>query len=201
MPGNIQSMLPPEDKSIQPTWGMKVYDDGRGVLIGPKLLPTRERPQENNSGPRGPTGAQGATGPQWNTGATGPTGARGPTGLQGPTGPRGATGVAGPTGATGPKGSFVNTSLGIYEFACIEGSRPWFADIVECGQPLREKFGAAISGPVVRFRSVDGKHDLVLGVRREFPNFDMPEGDEDDLKTSRGFFNQEYVPGKKRSFN
>lgn len=197
-----KSMLPPVDKSVVAGYGMRVYDDQQGrYLVAPKLEPTRERsqPEGSGSGPTGPTGSVGPTGPQ---GAQGPAGPTGPTGaastVPGPAGPTGPQGAQGPTG---PKGSFVRTSLGIYEFACIEGARPWFADVVECGQPLREKFGAAIDGPVMRFRSVNGKHDLLLGVRREFPNFDMPDGDEADLTTSRQFFAQEYIPGKKRTFS
>lgn len=195
-------MLPAEDKSITGTWGMKVYDDARGVLIGPKLLPTRERVQDGNTGsgvtgPRGPTGSQGPTGAQGPTGNAGPTGARGPTGMAGPTGPQGQQG---PTGATGPKGSFVKTDMGIYEFACVEGARPWFMDVVPHGSPLREKFKAAITGEPLIFTSTSGDYDLILGVRREFPTFDMPEGSEADRLTSVRFFNQEYRPNQKRTW-
>lgn len=199
--------------------GQVVQSDGFTTIVRPQPVAVRSEAaqagggigQRGQTGQRGPTGPIGPSGgPPGPTGGVGPTGPRGPTGFPGPTGPTGPqgnagatghTGPTGPQGPTGPKGSFVRTSLGIYEFACLEGARPWFADVVQCGDPLREKFGAAISGPAMRFRSADGKHDLVLGVRREFPNFDMPDGDEDDLTTSRKFFGQEYIPGKKRSFS
>lgn len=189
--------------------GIILQSDGYKTIIRPQAVPTRTGADtgsgsviSTNVPVPGPTGATGPTGPpSMVPGPTGPTGNQGPTGPTGARGPTGAAGATGQQGPTGPKGSFVRTSLGIYEFACIEGTKPWFADIVQCGDPLRERFGAAITGPVMRFRSVDGKHDLVLGVRREFPNFDMPEGDEDDLVKSRQFFSQEYIPGKKRSFS
>ena len=134
------------------------------------------------------------------TGNTGPTGPKGNTGDDGQNGCPGPTGPRGETGPTGPKGSFVKTSLGIYEFACLEGARPWFCDIVPFGTPMREKFSAAITGQPIRFTSDDGKHTLVLGVRREFPKFDMPEASEEDRMKSIKFWKGEYRDGVERRF-
>ncbi len=84
--------------------------------------------------------------------------------------------------------------MGIYEFACLEGARPWFADIIAAGDPLREKFTAAVMpGSIITFASKCGQFDLVLGVRREFPNFDMPEASEEQRAHSVRFWNQEYI--------
>lgn len=104
----------------------------------------------------------------------------------------GATGPQGPPGPTGPKGSFVKTALGIYEFACIEGTRSWFADIVPKGSAARPKFKAAVTGDETRFVSADGSMELVLATRREFPDFDMPERTEAQRRRSVHFWNQEY---------
>lgn len=175
-------------------------EDGEAGATGP----TGPTGAPGATGMAGPTGLAGPTGNPGPTGAMGPTGMRGPTGDMGATGMRGPTGPAGPTGApsmvegppgpTGPKGSFVKTALGIYEFACIEGTRSWFADIVPADAPLRKKFAAAVDpASAVRFASVGGNYELVLAVRREFPDFDMPPASEQQRQHSVRFWNQEYL--------
>jgi hypothetical protein len=145
-------------------------------------------------GGTGPMGGTGATGPMGGTGPIGPTGPMGGTGPIGPTGPGGGMG---PTGPTGPKGSFVKTVLGVYEFACIEGARPYFCEIHAKGAPMSAKFAAAVlEETAVRFLSVDGKQELVLAVRREFPEFNMPMASEAQRQHSVKFWNQEYLIGR-----
>jgi len=184
-----------------PLRGRKGSDGAASTLPGPT------GPRGAPDGLPGATGATGATGPRGTTGPRGVTGPMGPigpgpagpTGPIGPIGPTGLTGLSGPTGTvgltgpTGPKGSFVRTELGVYEFACIEGTKSWFADIIPAGDSLRTKFCAAITGEVIRFRDVTGQFELVLGVRREFPDFDMPEKSEAERLHSIAFWNQEYL--------
>ena len=140
-----------------------------------------------NDGAPGADGADGAQGPQGDPGPAGADGAQGPQGDPGPEGP------AGPTGPEGPKGSFVSTRAGIYELACMEMTRPFFAHIGPKGEPLPEKFLAAITGPVFRFGSSDGRHELCFGVRAEFPTWFMPDADEAQRVHSVKFWNQEYL--------
>ena len=152
----------------------------------------------------GPPGPQGEQGPPGNDGADstvpGPPGPQGPQGEQGPPGNDGADstvpgppGPEGPAGPEGPKGSFVSTRAGIYELACMEMTRPFFAHIGPKGEPLPDKFLAAITGPVLRFGSSDGRHELCFGVRAEFPTWFMPDADEAQRVHSVKFWNQEYL--------
>lgn len=128
----------------------------------------RERGREqygsvvSEPGARGPTGlagAPGVTGPMGQTGVS-ITGPRGPTGLQGP---------------TGVKDSIVKNNLGIYAFACMEGSGVWYVDIVKRGEPVHPKFEAATEGGQMRFLSSDSKHELVVAVRKGFMDWVMPD--------------------------
>lgn len=148
-------------------------------------------------GAQGDPGAQGAQGAQGNQGDQG---AQGPQGFQGDQGPQGFDGIQGPQGPHGPqgpegvKGSFVKTALGIYEFACIEGTRPWFIDIIQANAPLRPRFRAAVDeSSAIRFRSLDDALDLVFAVRADFPDFDMPDGTDAQRNHSIRFWNQEYL--------
>ncbi|CAB4163419.1 ChiC_BD domain containing protein [uncultured Caudovirales phage] len=129
-------------------------------------------------------------------GPTGPAG--GPTGPAGPTGPVGSGGGAGPTGPTGPKGSFVKTQSGIYELACAEGTRPYFFHVRETSEAIPPAFLETITGDVLRFPSHDGKHELCLAVRREFPSWFMPRSNEKQMAHSLAFWNSEYLPADER---
>lgn len=124
-----------------------VVDQGGGIISTP--------------GPRGPTGLAGAPG------------ITGPTGADGMTGPQGVTGQQGPTGPS--KDAVVKNSMGIYAFACIEGSGVWFMDIVERGDATHPKFQAATEGGELRFRSSSGTHELVLATRKGFSGWKMPD--------------------------
>lgn len=75
----------------------------------------------------------------------------------------------------------------------MEMTRPFFAHIGPKGEPLPEKFLAAITGPVFRFGSSDGRHELCFGVRAEFPTWFMPDADEAQRVHSVKFWNQEYL--------
>lgn len=96
-------------------------------------------------------------------------------GADGVDGVDGTPGEAGPPGEPGPKDSIVTTDLGTYAFACAEGARPWFLDIVPVNTPPRAKFEAATVGEPLRFRSKDGQFDLLVAVRSDFAEWDMPE--------------------------
>lgn len=75
----------------------------------------------------------------------------------------------------------------------MEMTRPFFAHIGPKGEPLPEKFLAAITGEVFRFGSSDGRHELCFGVRAEFPTWFMPDADEAQRVHSVKFWNQEYL--------
>lgn len=189
--------------------GISITSDGRTSIFRTRSVPTRTFSQGSNTvvgptGPRGPTGSAGAAGPTGPTGPMGLTGPTGPMGPAGPTGPAGATGNTGPTGAAGPtgppgKGSFVETNLGIYELICIEGTRPWFAEMVPAGSRLHPKYEALIvPESVERFRSLSGKTDLVIGIKRGFQNWYMENSNRQQLEHARAFWGQEYLPKEKR---
>lgn len=129
----------------------------------------------SEQGPRGATGVQGQTGLQ---GAQGPAGATGPQGIQGIQGIQGVTGPAGQTGSvgsTGPKDSIVKNNLGVYAFACIEGSGVWFMDFVKRGEAAHPRFDEATEGGQFRFLSTDSKYELVLATRKGFKDWHMPD--------------------------
>jgi hypothetical protein len=87
----------------------------------------------------------------------------------------------------------VKNAHGVYEFACIEGTRPWFCDIIPAGEPLAPKFAAATTNIFSRFRSVCGNFDLVFAVRGEFPSWYLPEASDEQRKHSIAFWAQEYM--------
>lgn len=190
-------MLPPEDKtSVAPAYGMRVYDDREGrYLIAPKPQPTREKGQESSgagTGPPGPTGDPGPQGPAGNPGNPGDPGSPGPTGPTGPTGDPGPTGSAGdpgPPGPPGPKDSIIQNHLGIYAFACAEATQPWFFEIRARGKKPTKKFLAAIEkGSLVRFKSTNGKKELVFGVRKGYKKWISPDKTERAMKQAHAFW-------------
>lgn len=159
-------------------------------------------------GPTGPTGPAGPTGPTATTpgptGPTGPTGPMGPTGAQGPDGNPGTyggdgiAGATGPMGPTGPKGSFVKTESGIYELACAEATRPYFFHVQKVGESIPPAFLETITGDVLRFATIDGKHEMCLGVRREFPTWFMPRATEAQRAHSVEWWGNEYLPDESK---
>jgi hypothetical protein len=107
----------------------------------------------------------------------------------GPTGSSGATGAAGPTGARGPTGpagkeAIVKNDLGIYAFACIEGTGVWFMELVKRGEPTSPRFDAATEGGQIRFSSQDGRYELALATRSGFGKWNMPDRTLDEYEAN-----------------
>ena len=133
-------------------------------------------------GDRGPTGPQGAQGP---TGPRGATGERGPTGAAGPTGNDGEIGPTGPRGPTGSKEAIVKNNLGVYAFACVEGTGVWFLELVKRGEPTSPRFDEATEGGQIRFLSQDGRHELALATRKGFSGWNMPDRSIQEYEANR----------------
>jgi hypothetical protein len=193
---DYKSMLPHEDKSITAGFGMRVYDDQQGrYLVAPKLEPTRGRSVEGGTtsqtnvpvpGPPGPTGDPGPAGPPGFPGDPGPSGSTGPTG---PPGDPGETGPPGQQGEPGPKDSIIRNHLGIYAFACAEATQPWFFEIRTRGTKPTKKFLAAIEkGTLVRFKSTNGKKELVFGIRKGYKQWISPTKTERAMKQAHAFW-------------
>jgi hypothetical protein len=73
-------------------------------------------------------------------------------------------------------------------------------EVVRHGAPMTPKFEAAVLAPtLLRVATTDLQHDLIFAVRREFPNWYMPDASPEDLLHSRLFWNQEYLPKGKRT--
>jgi hypothetical protein len=189
--------------------GITLQSDGNRTIIRQKTEPTRTGAESFSGtglpGSTGPTGAPGAAGP---TGPPGPTGdpggppgppgspgvdgspgPTGPPGPDGPTGPPGPQGGIGDPGPPGPKDSIIKTSLGIYAFACAEGTQPWFFEIRSRGQKPTAKFLAAVEKrSLVRFKSTNGKRELVFGIRKGFKDWNNPSKTEKEMLRANGFW-------------
>lgn len=120
----------------------------------------------------------------------------GPPGIS-VTGPAGAPGAGstvpgptGPTGPMGPKDSIVQTEAGIYAFACMEASRPMFFELVRAGEAASAKFLAAVIGVPLRFRSACGRSELLLGIRKGFGEWEMPEKTGAEMERAKRFWGQ-----------
>lgn len=75
----------------------------------------------------------------------------------------------------------------------MEATRPIFCEVVAHGARVSEKFAAAIiPDSAVRFTNDAGTHDLVLGIRTEFPTWEMPEKTAEQMKKSRNFWAKEH---------
>jgi hypothetical protein len=89
-------------------------------------------------------------------------------------------------GPTGPsKDAVVKNGLGIYAFACIEGSGVWFMDIVKRGDSAHPKFQAATEGGEMRFLSTTGDRELVLATRKGFSSWKMPDRTQEEFDAYR----------------
>jgi len=167
-------------------------------------VPGPTGPASTVPGPTGPPGSDaGYTGPVGPTGppgisVTGPAGAPGAgSTVPGPTGPAGSPGAdstvpgpTGPTGPMGPKDSIVQTEAGIYAFACMEASRPMFFELVRAGEAASAKFLAAVIGVPLRFRSACGRSELLLGIRKGFGEWEMPEKTGAEMERAKRFWGQ-----------
>lgn len=161
-----------------------------------RILGGAEPGEPGQPGDAGATGPAGSPGPQGDPGGPGPTGPPGPAGEPGPEGAQGAQGeqgIQGVPGEPGPKDSVVQTVLGIYAFACAEGTQPWFFDVVEAGKTPEPKFLAAVEPRIIRFRSEDGRLDLCLGIRKGFADWRMPEKTEREMQQSNQFWAGAFV--------
>lgn len=193
---DYKSMLPTMDKSVVAGYGMRVYDDQKGqYLVAPKLEPTRGRTQEggNASSNPGPPGAPGTPGQDGQQGNPGDPGAPGnPSTVPGPpgdVGSPGAKGDPGDPGPPGPKDSIVKNHLGIYAFACAEGTQPWFFEIVKRGTRPTAKFTAAVEkSTMVTFKSTNGKKVLVFGIRKGYKQWISPSKTEWAMKQANAFW-------------
>lgn len=140
-------------------------------------------------GPPGAAGAPGAAGPPGATGPTGATGGPGPGGPDGQPGEPGPIGPDGPEGPPGPKDSIISNELGTYAFACVEGTRPWFVDVVPHGQQASERFMAAVEmHGIVRITGLS--HDVIFGVRRGYASWRNPDKTTDQKQRADNFWGQ-----------
>jgi hypothetical protein len=143
----------------------------------------------------GADGMDGASGMDGLPGTNGTNGLPGIDGTDGLPGSDGSPGSAGAPGAPGVKESKVKTPLGSYSFACMEASRPLFIHVREIGEDLPVKYLAAIGATVLRFPSGDGKHELCVGIRAEFPTWIMPACTDEERIRSQAFWAQEHIAG------
>lgn len=183
---------------MAPAYGMRVFDDQQGrYLVAPKLQPTRGKGDSaiSGTGPQGAPGTPGDPGPQGPIGTPGTPGDPGPTGPPGGPGPSGdpggpgPIGDPGPPGPPGPKDSIIKNHLGIYAFACAEATQPWFFEICTRGAKPTKKFLAAIEkGTLVRFKSTNGKKELVFGVRKGYKKWISPDKTERAMKQAHAFW-------------
>lgn len=143
-------------------------------------------PPGDPGGPPGPTGEPGPTG---SPGLPGDPGDPGPPGPGEPGSP-GLPGDPGPPGAPGPKDSIVRNERGTYAFACAEADRPWFFTLVGVDQPTSARFKAATEEDEFRFRSVSGRTELVLAIRKGFAGWRSPDKTEDEYRRALAFWSQ-----------
>lgn len=108
-------------------------------------------------------------------GQPGANGENGIPGTDGEPGSPGADGMPGPPGPPGEKLAIVKTDLGIYAFACMEGTGVWFYDVVERGEPAHPRFLEATEGDELRFLTSDGKKELVMRTRKGYMGWNMPD--------------------------
>ncbi len=168
--------------------GMQVNEVGNQSFVVPPQEREFALPQDMPFGMG--EGEQGAPGIP---GADGANGAQGDPGEPGPKGDKGDTGSQGEPGPPGPKDSVIQTRSGIYAFACTEGTRPWFIDIVPTGEKTSQKFFDATGTKEIRFNSSCGEFELVFAVRRGFNDWYMPEKTTEQMARANHFWSQAFV--------
>lgn len=169
--------------------GISIISDGKTDVIRTGLLPTRTTGAQIGpvglTGPDGPTGPTGPDGPPGPTGPTGPTGPDGPTGPQGPEGPEGPPGPIGPDGPPGPMGppgpkdSILKLGNEYRAVACIESDRPLLIARIPYGTEPPSLFVQAVGGEFSRHCSRDCMYELIIGIRADFKDWNMPERTEE----------------------
>jgi hypothetical protein len=80
----------------------------------------------------------------------------------------------------------------------MEGTRPYFFHVRNTGEDFPLAFLQSITGNMFRFPSHDGKHELCLAVRKEFPNWFMPRSNEKQRLHSVKWWGNEYLPENER---
>lgn len=131
-------------------------------------------------GPKGDKGDPGTNGTNGIDGTPGTPGTNGVDGIPGNPGTNGTDGNPGLPGLPGPPGepgkeAIVKNDLGVYAFACIEGTGVWFMELVKRGHPTSPRFDEATEGGQIRFPSQDGGYELALAVRKGFGDWHMPD--------------------------
>lgn len=172
------------------------------------------------AGPVGPAGATGSQGPPGNPGDAGNPGPTGPMGNNGPQGPEGPPGGPGLAGPPGPKGSVVATQLGNYTFSCMEGTRPYFFDLMTVcvgesyirpgllvatipeslflfslvpDRPCR--VCGRVAGAKIAIESTDPSATVtvvIAGINKDFPDWNMPQRTDAERDKLWKFLGQEW---------
>lgn len=131
-------------------------------------------------GTDGLPGADGLPGPYGLPGTDGLPGPDGLPGADGLPGEDGLDGSDGLPGLPGPKDSIIKLENSFRRFAVLEGPQAWLMDIVPAEASPREPFMEATNGFILRFRSEDAKHDLLLGLRKDFQSWYAPSATEQE---------------------
>jgi len=163
----------------------------QSYVLGPQRGVTQRLPQDF-----GGVIGDGLVGPKGDPGDPGSNGDPGDPGTPGNPGDPGTPGGPGPKGDPGdpgPKDSVVQTQSGIYAFACTEGTRPWFIDIVPTGKQTSQKFFDATCTKETRFLSACGEFELVFAVRQGFNDWYMPEKTTEQMARANHFWSQAFV--------
>jgi len=160
--------------------GVRSSDFGAGMIGEPGTVGPPGNPGSpgvngtpGNPGPPGDPG--GPPGPPCSPGGSGDPGSPGSPGLPGPPGPPGEPG----------KEAIVKNNLGVYAFACIEGTGVWFMELVKRGDATSPRFDEATEGGQIRFPSQDGRYELALAVRKGFGDWHMPDRTLDQYEANR----------------
>lgn len=82
----------------------------------------------------------------------------------------------------------MQTEEGIFALACLEGTRPFFLELVPHESPVSKRFASTTEGPEYRFSSVNGDCDFVLRVRKGFSNWEMPDKTQNEMQVSHAFY-------------
>lgn len=192
--------------------GITLQSDGTRTIIRPQAVATRSDAVGLGGGGAatnipvpGPPGAPGTPstvpGPPGEPGGVGPPGEPGnpstepgPPGIPGAPGEPGGVGPPGEPGPPGPKDSIIMNELGIYAFACSEGTRPWFFEIVKRGSRPTKKFIAAVEkGTITRFKSSNGRKELIFGVRKGYKNWVNPEKSVAQMRQANKFWGMAFA--------
>lgn len=165
-----------------------------GNTLFAQKQPVMRTPSSLGSGSGAP-GRRGGPGPPGANGTNGADGAMGMTGIPGTNGADGTPSTEpGPPGPPGVKDSVVQTTEGIYAFACIEGTQPWFFEIVKRGKPCSRKFLAAVEkGSLISFTSDEG-HNLVMGIRKGCLKWNLPKKTLTEMNRANAFWSQAFEP-------